>query len=183
MRQYLEGSFPFPGQRFVADFFDADKPVAAICHGVVLAARSISPRTGKSVLSRPKTTTALTWTLEKSRMVQHEILWASLESRLLSHVHGIEGTPGTGRATAASRPKSAVRWLRPRISAMFQKMPPIISRKTSGLFRDSSLDDRPAWVVRDGRYVSARWPGDAHSFAAAFAAVLAESGCAHSATG
>ena len=37
MRQYLEDT---PLQRFVGDFFDADKPVAAICHGVVLAARS-----------------------------------------------------------------------------------------------------------------------------------------------
>jgi hypothetical protein len=29
-------------------------------------------------------------------------------------------------------------------------------------------------VVRDGNYVSARWPGDAHTFAATFAAVLGE---------
>ena len=62
MRQYLEDPLL---QRFVAEFFDADKPVAAICHGVVLAARSISPRTGKSVLFGRKTT-ALTWALEKA---------------------------------------------------------------------------------------------------------------------
>ena len=42
-------------------------------------------------------------------------------------------------------------------------------RKTSGLFRDSDEDRRPAWVVCDRRYVSARWPGDVHAFAAAFA--------------
>jgi hypothetical protein len=53
-------------------------------------------------------------------------------------------------------------------------------RKASGLFRDSSEDSRPAWVIRDGRYVSARWPGDVHSFAAAFLTVLAEDGCADS---
>jgi hypothetical protein len=35
-------------------------------------------------------------------------------------------------------------------------------------------DDRPAWVVRDGSYVSARWPGDVHTFARTFAAVLDE---------
>jgi hypothetical protein len=45
-------------------------------------------------------------------------------------------------------------------------------RKASGLFRDSGSDDRPAWVVRDGNYVSARWPGDAHSFARAFSDLL-----------
>ena len=47
-------------------------------------------------------------------------------------------------------------------------------RKTSGRARDTLHDRRPAWVVRDGRYVSARWPGDAHTFARTFAEVLAE---------
>src|SRR5271155_4610142 len=37
MRPYLENPLL---QRLTADFFDAEKPVAAICHGVVLAARS-----------------------------------------------------------------------------------------------------------------------------------------------
>jgi len=46
-------------------------------------------------------------------------------------------------------------------------------RKRSGRSRDTVTDDRPAWVVRDGSYVSARWPGDAHTFAKTFAAVLA----------
>jgi len=36
IRQYLEDATL---QAFVADFFDANKPVAAICHGVVLASR------------------------------------------------------------------------------------------------------------------------------------------------
>ena len=40
--------------------------------------------------------------------------------------------------------------------------------------RDTFDDDRPAFVVRDGNYVSARWPGDAYTFARTFAAVLSE---------
>ncbi len=44
--------------------------------------------------------------------------------------------------------------------------------KTSGLLRDSETDDRPAFVVRDGSYVSARWPGDVHGFARTFGAVI-----------
>jgi putative intracellular protease/amidase len=48
-------------------------------------------------------------------------------------------------------------------------------RKSSGLFRDTPDDARPAFVVRDGNYVSARWPGDAHTFARTFAEVLAAS--------
>jgi hypothetical protein len=47
-------------------------------------------------------------------------------------------------------------------------------RKTDGLTRDTFDDDRPAFVVRDGNYVSARWPGDAHTFAKAFAALLTQ---------
>jgi hypothetical protein len=37
--------------------------------------------------------------------------------------------------------------------------------KTSGMVRDTATDSRPAFVVDDGAYVSARWPGDTHTFA------------------
>ena len=49
---------------------------------------------------------------------------------------------------------------------------PDYRRKTSGLSRDSLRDERPAWVVRDGNYLSARWPGDAHTFARQFSEML-----------
>jgi putative intracellular protease/amidase len=62
MRDYLESDIL---QRHVISFFEANKPVAAICHGVLLAARSISPQTGRSVLHGYRTT-ALTWALERS---------------------------------------------------------------------------------------------------------------------
>jgi hypothetical protein len=44
--------------------------------------------------------------------------------------------------------------------------------KISGLERDSMENDTPAFVVRDRNYVSARWPGDVHTFAKTFAAML-----------
>jgi putative intracellular protease/amidase len=62
MRDYLESDIL---QRHVAGFFEMKKPVAAICHGVLLAARSISKQTGRSVLYGYRTT-ALTWALERS---------------------------------------------------------------------------------------------------------------------
>lgn len=34
--------------------------------------------------------------------------------------------------------------------------------------RDSLDNERPAFVVEDRNYVSARWPGDAHTFAKKF---------------
>ncbi|MCA9573012.1 MAG: thiamine biosynthesis protein ThiJ, partial [Myxococcales bacterium] len=38
--------------------------------------------------------------------------------------------------------------------------------------RGTERDDGPAFVVEDGNYVSARWPGDAYAFARRFAARL-----------
>src|SRR6266545_4235968 len=56
MRPYLESPLL---QRAVAWFFDHNKPVGAICHGTLLAARSTSQdpsRGGKSVLWGRETT-------------------------------------------------------------------------------------------------------------------------------
>ena len=52
------------------------------------------------------------------------------------------------------------------------KTDPDYRRKTSGLQRDSMDDQTPAFVVRDRNYVSARWPGDAHTFAKTLAGML-----------
>jgi len=62
MCEYLESEIL---QNLVVHFFEEEKPVAAICHGVLLAARSISKRTGRSVLWGYQTT-ALTWAFENS---------------------------------------------------------------------------------------------------------------------
>jgi putative intracellular protease/amidase len=61
MRQYLESETL---QNLVGEFFAADKPVAAICHGALLAARSTGAD-GHSVLYGRKTT-SLTWNLERA---------------------------------------------------------------------------------------------------------------------
>ncbi|HEY6574186.1 MAG TPA: type 1 glutamine amidotransferase domain-containing protein, partial [Mycobacterium sp.] len=61
MRNYIESDVL---QRLVAEAFRRQILVAAICHGVLLAARTIDPTTGHSVLYGRKTT-ALTWELER----------------------------------------------------------------------------------------------------------------------
>jgi putative intracellular protease/amidase len=168
MRPYLEDA---QLQRFVGDFFDADKPVGAICHGVVLAARSPSKRTGLSVLHGRKTT-ALTWRLENaawSTMKYFGRFWDPAYYRTYleagSEPLGFRSVQAeVSRALASPDDFCDV----PRGAGDY-------FRKTSGLFRDNDADVRPSWVVRDGRYVSARWPGDVHAFAAAFAAVVTES--------
>lgn len=52
-------------QQKAAGFFVADKLVSAVCHGPVLLARAIDPRTGRSVL-HGRRVTALTRLLERS---------------------------------------------------------------------------------------------------------------------
>ena len=47
VKEYLESEIL---QKLIASFFTKTKPVAAICHGVVLVARAKDKQTGKSVL-------------------------------------------------------------------------------------------------------------------------------------
>lgn len=173
MRQYLEDAVL---QRFVGDFFDAEKPVAAICHGVVLAARSTSTRTGRSVLYGRKTT-ALTWKLEKAAWSTMKFLGRVWDPAYYRTYLELAGEPPGFRSVQAEVTRSLA-------SPMdFRDVPSDCAdhfRKSSGMFRDGPEDSRPAWVVRDGQYISARWPGDVHSFAAAFAALLAETRAASS---
>ena len=164
MREYLESA---PLQHVVAEFFDADKPVAAICHGVVLAARSISPRTGKSVL-HGRRTTALTWALERAawRLARHTRWWDRDYYR--TYREAPNDPPGYWSVQAEVTRALAHRQDFCDVTATEAQL----FRKCSGLFRDTPRDARAAFVVRDGNYVSARWPGDAHTFAHAFAALL-----------
>lgn len=62
MRPYLESKVL---QEKVVDFFRAEKPAGAICHGGVVLARSVDPRTGASVI-HGRTMTALTKRLERT---------------------------------------------------------------------------------------------------------------------
>jgi putative intracellular protease/amidase len=56
VREHLESKVL---QACVIDFFVSKKPVAAICHGVVLAAGSIDPASNRSVIHDYKTTSLL----------------------------------------------------------------------------------------------------------------------------
>jgi putative intracellular protease/amidase len=167
MREYLESVLL---QQGVAAFFDAGKPVAAVCHGVVLAARSISPRTGKSILHGRKTT-ALTWSLERSawQLSRYAGRWWDRD-----YYRTYRERPGE-QAGYRSVQAEVTRCLARRED--FLDVPTNAAhrwRKASGLFRDTPDDDRPAFIVRDGNYLSARWPGDVHTFARTFVEMLAE---------
>lgn len=164
MRAYLESDVL---QGVVVKAFADDTPVAAICHGVLLAARSVDPATGRSVLYGRRTT-ALTWALERRawNVARFTRFWdpnyyrTYVESRgqpvgYMSVQHEVTralARPGDFLDVAPGTPDAA--------------------RKSSGRARDGIGDERPAFVVEDGRYISARWPGDVHTFAQRFSAIL-----------
>jgi len=165
MRDYLESR---QLQQLVAAFFDAGKPVAAVCHGVVLAARSVSARTGKSVLFGRKTT-ALTWALEGKAWNLMRFLGRFWDAGYYRTYAELPGEP-TGYRSVEQEVKRAL--ARPDDFLDVPADAPDAFRKASGLFRDSADDARPAFVVRDGNYLSARWPGDVHTFAKEFAQMV-----------
>lgn len=167
MREYLESAAL---QRVVAGFFDAGKPVAAICHGVVLAARSVSTATGKSVL-HGRRTTALTWKLERSAWLLSRYAGRWWDRDYYRTYREEPGEPAGWRSVQAEVTRALAR---PEDFVDVPDEAPHHFRKSSGLFRDSPSDERPAFVVRDGNYLSARWPGDVHTFARTFAAMLSD---------
>src|SRR6516162_6995962 len=164
MREFLESDTL---QRLVANFFETPKPVAAICHGVLLAARSISSRTGRSVLYGYRTT-ALTWAFERSawKVARITRFWDPDYYRTYLE------EPGQAQGFMSVQQEVTRALADPADFLDVPKSDPEHRRKTSGLQRDSVDDDRPAFVVRDRNYVSARWPGDAHTFAKTFAEML-----------
>lgn len=165
MRPYLESATL---QAFVAEIADAGKPFAAICHGVVVAARARSGRTGRSVLYGRKTT-ALTWRQERlaSSLGRVVRFWDPGYYRTYGEQ---PGEPPGWRSVQAEVTRELAR---PDDFREVDPHAPDARLKLDGRRRDSLDDDRPAFVVRDGNYVSARWPGDVHTFAKTFASVLA----------
>lgn len=142
MKPYLESIIL---QEQIAQFFASSKPVAAICHGVLLAARSRSS-TGRSVLYGRKTT-ALTKMLELSGWAL-TCLWMGRYYRTYPQV------------------------LQDEVKGMLAKPQDFIAGSMA-VTRDSPGNLAPGFIVRDRNYLSARWPGDAHRFAAEFLTMLA----------
>ena len=167
MRPYLESP---EVQQMTIDAFRSDKPVGAICHGVLVAARA-AIRSRRARCSTAGGPPHLTWALEAQGM-GHRPLHAVLGLQLLPDLRRGAGAALGVHVGAAGGARG--RWPIPPTSPTSRR-----ARRTGGTegqrsARDSLDDQRPAFVVRDGSYVSARWPGDAHTFARTFATVLAE---------
>ena len=137
MRQYL-GSEVLQGK--ISSFWKLERPVAAICHGVLVLARSKNPDTGKSVLAQSKTTCLPKY---MERTAYFLTAW-KLGKYYRTYPEYVEDEV----KAALDDPKS-----------QFVLGPKNLTDK------GTADDDSAAFVVEDGRYVSARWPGDAYLFA------------------
>ncbi|MCV7079104.1 type 1 glutamine amidotransferase domain-containing protein [Mycobacterium szulgai] len=159
MRSYIDSDIL---QRLVVTAFKRDVIVAAICHGVLLAARSIDPATGHSVLYGRRTT-ALTWALERTawRLTRLTRFWDPDYYRTYSEEPGQSSGYMSVQAEVTRALKDAADF------CDVQRGTPNAWLKSSGMVRDTATDSRPAFVVDDGTYLSARWPGDTHTFATA----------------
>ena len=157
MRSYIDSDIL---QRLVVDAFARGVTVAAICHGVLLAARSVDPATGRSVLYGRKTT-ALTWAMERLawRLTRVTRFWDPNYYRTYTEEPGQPGGYMSVQSEVARALKD------PADFCDVIRGSPQWWLKSSGMARDTATDSRPAFVVEDGSYVSARWPGDTHTFA------------------
>jgi putative intracellular protease/amidase len=157
MRSYIDSDAL---HRLVVDAFARGLKVAAICHGVLLAARSVDPATGHSVLYGRRTT-ALTWALERTawRLTRITRFWNPDYYRTYSEEPG----QAAGYMSVQSEVTRACK--NPADFCDVERGSPHWRMKTSGMVRDTATDSRPAFVVDDGTYISARWPGDTHTFA------------------
>jgi len=138
MRQYLGSELL---QQQVAAFWALDRPVGAICHGVLVLARSTDPSTGRSVLDGRRTTCLTRW---QERLAYYLTAWK------LGRYYRTYPAYVEDEVRAALGP-----------SGTFERGP-------LGSKRGTATDDGPAFAVVDGRYVSARWPGDAYLFTKRF---------------
>jgi putative intracellular protease/amidase len=145
MRQYL-GSALLQGK--VAEFWALNRPVGAICHGVLVLARTREAATGKSVIAGRRTTCLLKYQERTAFMLTAWRLgryYRTYPAYVEDEVIASADDPG-----------------------QFEHGPRVYAR------RGTAVDDAPAFVVEDGNYVSARWPGDAYLFARRFLALLGQ---------
>jgi putative intracellular protease/amidase len=140
MRQYLGSQML---RRKVARYWGLGRPVGAICHGVLVLARTCDPTTGHSLLFGRRTT-CLPKYMERSAYLA--TAW-----RLGRYYR-------TYPAYVEDEVRAALR-----DPADFAPGPRVLSK------RGTATDDGPAFVVEDDNYLSARWPGDAYLFAKRFA--------------
>jgi putative intracellular protease/amidase len=145
MRQYLGSDLL---RRRVAAFALLGRPIAAICHGVLVLARAAHPGTGESLLAGrcatclPRYMEALAHRLTSWKLGRYYRTYDAYVEEEVRLAVGPRGCFVRGPLTLGAR--------------------------------GTESDDRAAFVVKDGQFLTARWPGDAWLFARQLAARLDE---------
>ena len=139
VKDYLESDVL---QKIVAQFFFEKKVIGAICHGLVLAARSISISTKRSVIYDYK----LTSLLKTQELTAYNLTRMWLGDYYLTY-------PGL---TVEDEVKSVL-----------SESSNFIKGKTP-IWRDRKGALSNGFSVVDRNFVSARWPGDIYNFTDAF---------------
>jgi len=139
VKEYLESKAL---QNLIVDFFHAGKSVGAICHGVLLPARSINPDTNKSVIYNYKTTAPL----KSQESLGYNLTRLWLKDYFLTYPEIY--TEDEVRSALAD-------------STNFVKGP-------FPMLRDNKDHLERGFALRDRNYVSARWYGDAYNFSIEF---------------
>ena len=138
MKEYLESHSL---QKTVVEFFRKRKPIGAICHGLVLAARSIDTETNESVIADYKVTSLL----KSQEMLAYNITKFWLKDYYLTY-------PGL---TVEDEVKSV---LYKKENFLKGSLP---------ILRDSPEKIERGFTVKDRNFVSSRWPGDVYRFTSA----------------
>lgn len=144
MIPYLESTIL---QKEIVNFFTADKPVGAICHGVVAACRAQNPATGKSILYGRKTTALL----KRQEMLAFQLTRINLGDYYRTYPMTVEDE----------------------VIAALENSDDF-SHGPTPLLRDDMKHLSRGYTVRDGNYLSARWPGDVHKFSLEFLAMVSK---------
>lgn len=145
VKEYLESKLL---QQVVVDFFNIKKPVGAICHGLVLLAKSIDSKTNKSVLYNYKTTCLL----KKQELTGYNLTRLWLGDYYLTYP----------KLTVEDEVKSVLK-----DSSNFIEGP-------TPILKDSREKLKRGFYNRDQNFVSSRWTGDVYNFALEFIKMMKE---------
>jgi len=134
-------------QDIVVKAFKRNLPIGCVCHGTLLLARSIDPKTNRSVLFGRK----VTGLLKNMELSAWFLTWIWLRNYYRTYDISVE--------------TEVKQYLQ---SERDFKQGPIFAK------RDSPENMKDGFTVRDGNLISARWPGDCHKLAQDFLSLIRE---------
>jgi protease I len=194
MKDYLESHVL---QQLVARAFLTGKPVGAICHGVVLVSRSHVPDSIN--LNKPELRAVVAAETTTTACCRNATAPTCEPDALNTFEHEGTASPAATRSVLYGRRTTALlrqqemwayrltcMWLgdyyltypsttvEDEVRSSLKNPDGDFQEGPLPIGRDKANDLRNGFTVRDGMYLSARWPGDAHKFSHDFLDMLAQ---------